>query len=323
MTDANTGLALRPHPLRAQVLAELHARPFTPIATPSRLVRFGFIVDASAASDATAALIRFCEQRGIAPPRPNARHFSTELSEGRLRFERHNEFVTYTWEFPAGGNPFEPSADVPGRAMNLLPQPGPLIVAIDIHVVPAEGAPDPATAFGGANIVASEVEDDRALIATDFLPDGQGFVRILVIDKQLTPISAGALAQRLLEIETYRTLALLGLPEAQRCLPIIERIDRQLAPLMRDVQDGSGFDTNRALLDRLTALAAEVEAQAAETSFRFGATRAYDELVSLRIEAINEVSLPHYSTMGPFCHAAWRRRCAPARPSSRASPTSR
>ncbi|MBV9066862.1 MAG: DUF3422 domain-containing protein [Methylobacteriaceae bacterium] len=308
MTDANEPLALAAHPLRAQVLAELHARPFTPIATPSRVLRFGFTADASTAKEATQALIALCQARGLQPPPPDARHFTGDLGEGRLRFERHNEFVTYTWEFPTGSEAFQPPADVLGRAMALVPQPGPLIVAIDMHIVRADSVPDFNSAFAGANVVASDVEDDRALIATDFLPDADGFVRILILDKQLTPISAGALAQRLLEIETYRTLALLGLPEAQRCLPIIERIDGQLPALMRDVQDGRGFETNRALLDRLTALAAEVEAQAAETSFRFGATRAYDELVTLRIEAIKENHLPHHSTLASFLS----RRMAPA-----------
>ncbi|HZD61514.1 MAG TPA: DUF3422 family protein, partial [Xanthobacteraceae bacterium] len=46
MPEARVPLALTPHPLRAQVLAELHARPFTPIATPSRVLRFGFTADA-------------------------------------------------------------------------------------------------------------------------------------------------------------------------------------------------------------------------------------------------------------------------------------
>ena len=308
MPDANPPLELTPHPLRAQVLAELHARPFTPVATPARLLRFGFTTDAGGASAATGALIAVCEQRGMEPPQLEARHFTADLAEGRLRFERHNEFVTYTWEFPAGSDAFQPSAHVLGRAMALLPQPGPLIVAIDIHIVPADQAPDLAAAFTGANVVASEVEDERAIVATDFLPDAHGFVRFLIIDQRLSPASAGALTQRVLEIETYRTLALLGLPEAQSRLPIIERIEAQLPPLMRDVQDGSGFDTNRALLDRLTALAAEVEAQAAETSFRFGATRAYDELVALRIEAIKEVRLPHHSTLASFLS----RRMAPA-----------
>ncbi len=308
MPDANPPLALTPHPLRAKVLAELHARPFTPIATPSRVLRFGFTTDASAAKDATQALIALCKTRGIEPPAADARHFSTEFGEGRLRYERHNEFVTYTWEFSAGTDAFQPPADVLGRVASLMPQPGPLIVAIDMHIVPADRAPDLDAAFTGANVVASEVEDERALIATDFLPDPHGFVRILIVDKQLAPISTGALAQRLLEIETYRTLALLGLPEAQRCLPIIEKIEAQLPALMRNVQEGRGFETNRALLDRLTALAAEVEALAAESAFRFGATRAYDELVTLRIAAIKEIHLPHHSTLASFLS----RRMAPA-----------
>src|SRR3954452_7004098 len=130
MAEANPGLTLTPHPLRAQVLAELHARPFTPIATPSRLLRFGFTADASAAKGATQALTALCQARGLAPPAPDGRHFTGDLREGRLRFERHNEFVTYTWEFPTGSEAFQPPVHVLGRAMALLPQPGPLIVAI-------------------------------------------------------------------------------------------------------------------------------------------------------------------------------------------------
>src|SRR3954451_21341771 len=102
MPDAKPPLALTPHPLRAQVLAELHARPFTPIATPSRVLRFGYTADADGARVATASLIALCKQSGIEPPRPDARHLTADLTEARFRFERHNEFVTYTLDFAAG-----------------------------------------------------------------------------------------------------------------------------------------------------------------------------------------------------------------------------
>jgi hypothetical protein len=36
------GTRLQPHPLRAAILGELHARPFTPIATPSRVLHFAY-----------------------------------------------------------------------------------------------------------------------------------------------------------------------------------------------------------------------------------------------------------------------------------------
>ena len=44
------------------------------------------------------------------------------------------------------------------------------------------------------------------------------------------------------------------------------------------------------LLDELTALAADLEAGAAASVFRFGATRAYDEIMHQRLETIGEAA---------------------------------
>jgi uncharacterized membrane-anchored protein len=64
------------------------------------------------------------------------------------------------------------------------------------------------------------------------------------------------------------------------------------------MRHSEGFEANHRLLDRLTALAAELEAGAAASLYRFGATRAYDELVRLRLQAIGEApvrGLPSWS----------------------------
>jgi hypothetical protein len=45
---------------------------------------------------------------------------------------------------------------------------------------------------------------------------------------------------------------------------------------------------NRHLLDELTALAAELEAGATGSLYRFGASRAYYEIVNLRLQTIGE-----------------------------------
>ncbi len=102
---------------------------------------------------------------------------------------------------------------------------------------------------------------------------------MLILERNLSADRAGALAQRALEIETYRTLALLGLPEAQKLSPSIRKIELQLPWLMQQMQATEGFEANKKLLTRLTELAAELEGGAAASLFRFGATRAYDELV--------------------------------------------
>ena len=114
--------------------------------------------------------------------------------------------------------------------MQLVPQPGPLLVAIDMHVL-ADGpaVQPPERLFERTSLALAENNDGAAIYATDFQPDPSGFVKILVVDRKLNPDRAGALAQRVIEIETYRTLALLGLPEAQRLAPSISEVEQRLA----------------------------------------------------------------------------------------------
>ena len=62
------------------------------------------------------------------------------------------------------------------------------------------------------------------------------------------------------------------------------------------------------LLDELIALSAELEADAVATLYRFGASRAYDEIVNQRLEVLQETPIPGYETWSAFL----RRRQAPA-----------
>ena len=122
------GGALVDHPLRAAVLGELHARPFTPIETPRRILHFGFLIDAAAAQAERAALAAFCTGNGIPAPSPSAKHHRCTFGSATLRWENHAEFSTYTWELPApGAVPFEPAAGAIPNVMAAVPQPGPLL----------------------------------------------------------------------------------------------------------------------------------------------------------------------------------------------------
>ncbi|WP_046865731.1 DUF3422 family protein [Microvirga massiliensis] len=292
------------HSLRPRVMAELHARPFSPVTTPKRILHYAFATDAKSAANDRQALSAFCIERGLSGPEADTKQARIVLPEAVLRWESHTEFTTYTWEFASEDplpQPFEPAADRLSGVMRLVPQPGPLLVAIDLHLVPESSAPAGAQACFGDKVVAlSEVENGAAIVATDFKANRNGFVRVLVIDRGLTPGPAGALIQRLLEIETYRTLALMGLPEAQELAPVIRRIEIELPQLLDEMQRSEGFDANHRLLDRLTALAAQLEAGAAKSLYRFGATRAYEELVGLRLQSIGERPIPGWSTWSGF-----------------------
>src|SRR5205809_2300833 len=91
---------LAAHPLRAAVLGEVHARPFTPIETPRRVLHFAFETTAERGEADRAALITFCTSRGLSAPQVADKHHRVVFGTTALRWEQHSEFTTYTWELP-------------------------------------------------------------------------------------------------------------------------------------------------------------------------------------------------------------------------------
>ncbi|WP_425105723.1 DUF3422 family protein [Ancylobacter sp.] len=305
-TARAAGKTFYDHPLRAPVMAELHARPFVAVSTPARILHVAFLVDRAQAVADRAAFASLCMARGQPAPDREAKQHRVAFGRFVVRWERHAEFTTYTWELPAedvveGGLPFQPSAASLTDVLTQLPQPGPLLVAVDLHLVTDTADALPLDRlFDRTSLARSDVEDGFAEIATDFQPDPSGFVRILVRDRGMTDDAAGALVQRVLEIETYRTLALLGLPEAQRLAPTVAHSEQELSSLTEQMRQSEGLAANHKLLDALTGLAAQLEADAAASLFRFGATRAYEEIVNSRLRTIGERPISGYPTWQQF-----------------------
>ncbi len=186
--------------------------------------------------------------------------------------------------------------------------PGSLISGIRLELRPDSPEVDQAIAqFDQASLCFSEVTNAQALVYTDFHQNGDGLTQILVIDKNLTPLGTGALVQRLLEIETYRTLAMLGLPLAQTLSPDIRRIEDGLTGITRRMKLEPREDAD-AVLAEITRLAADLEANAAISLYRFGASRAYYGIVKERILAIAETPVSGFEHLGSFLE----RRLAPA-----------
>src|SRR5438552_3189018 len=144
------GNRLAAHPLRAAVLGEVHARPFTPIETPRRVLHFAFETTAERGEADRAALAAFCTSRGLAQPPQSAKHHRVVFGATALRWEQHSEFTTYTWELPSempDGAPFHPAAATLAGPMGLVPQPGPVLVAVDLHLVAETGKIAPERLF--------------------------------------------------------------------------------------------------------------------------------------------------------------------------------
>lgn len=286
---------------RAEVLGELHARPFEPLPTPRRVYHFAFLTTEAEARADRKGIAAMARTHGLAPPGSDAKFHRLDLPRWRLRWEQHTEFTTYSWDTGADARkPFaEPAgADLPD--MTAL-QPGPLMVAVHLCLTRAEDeGPDLDETFHAASLCVVGVEGGAARLATDFKVDGHGFTRFLIESVALQDLDAGVLTQRVLELETYRTLALLGLPTARKAAPQVRRMENELSTVTRSIARAGDVEANHALLKELTALAAQLEAQAVETSYRFGASRAYHELVQARLSALGEEKLTGHTTLSAF-----------------------
>lgn len=300
------------HEDRAKLLGELHARPFEPLSSPRRIYHFAFATDKEEARRDRKSIEDICRARGVPPPDSSAKYHLVNLAQWRLRWEQHTEFTTYTWDTAINADRIFSATELETGPLEQIAfqPPGKLLVATHMSVVDARaGLVDLAEIFDEGSLCAFNVEGGRARVSSDFQLDPAGFTRILVEENRLGEWRLGVLCQRLLEIETYRTLALWGLPMAQQITPTIEDAERELAELTRAISKSESVETDRRLLDRLIDQAAEIEAQAARTAFRFGATRAYFNIVQARLRAIGEEQTPeHHRTFSAF----FARRLAPA-----------
>jgi len=300
------------HPQRFVLSNEVHARPPEPVTPPMRISIIALKLDRPYTDDDRQRVVDLTERYGAVPPGKNAKHYSVDLSDFRLVWERHTEFIRYMFISKADDKPFsEPAiAAVPEDWLKSLP--GELIVAAHAEILPEADVKDDIDAlakahFSGHALIGSDIADGRATAMTDFRIHKDGFSRFLLIDRGMTPWVAGRVVQRLLEIETYRVVALLGLPVAQEIVPTLSKWEGDLAGITSEMTD-QGVTDETILLERLTSLQAAIEKSYTESQFRFSASAAYHALVNRRIEELREQRRPDMQTLGEFTE----RRLAPA-----------
>lgn len=291
------------YPERYALADEVHARPYEALETPERASHLAVLVEPEERSREGEHLSALCARFGAAPPPAGAAHFSAPLGPFRLKWERHGEFSTYTF-FVRGLSPEPFSAPAIGFAPPEWVEaiPGRTIVAAHAKLAPAATEPFDAAAlaahFGSNVVVGAEIGGGAGVAFTDFRIRADGFVRFLVLDRRFTPRQAGRMLQRLFEIEAYRVLALLALPLARREGPRVLAIERSLAALTGDIGREGRDDEH--LLAELSRLAAEVEGKVAAGQSRFGASRAYYDLVRSRIAELREGRIPGLQTIEEF-----------------------
>ncbi len=296
------------HPLRYRLANELHARPFPSIDAPATAAYLAIKREKDAASrDRAQDLVHLCkllDRYGVAHPQPGATHYFGQIGRHWLKWESHTEFVTYTaFSSHLSERPFD-SADFEVFPEAWLSQaPGGRITSALLRIDQLGEADAMNDEMGDwfvhESLAVSRVLDGVALIAGDFCIDPAGHLRFAVFVKKGTgPRRIGRIVQRLCEIETYKAMSMLGFARAGALGPEMSRYDSTLSGLMDDMTLLES--PAEATLDDLLGVSAELEKLAADMSFRFGATEAYEAIVHERIKVLREERFMGRQTFAEF-----------------------
>lgn len=319
---------------------EVHARPAARVRLPA-LITFVAVLNADVTRAQECAHLNLLPGQPPLQPEQLADNFlRLRLSGFTLKWERHSEFSRYSIVQPLSAQAFLGAAEPDLLAQLALPVqwlgqiPGRTVAAIQLAMVQAPLDDAPALMqqavdwLGGGTVVASlmgtnlppgltasDVPDrhgyrhpmGHSWALTQFRLRDDGFERMLVIAPEGTSQTrAGRIAARLLELETYRLMALRGLPVAKALGPMLSQSEQALAAITAQLENKSASDQQ--LLDTLVSLAARVERATAVNVYRFSATKAYDALVNQRIKELRERAIPGTQTIGEFM----QRRLSPA-----------
>ena len=297
------------HPLRYRLANELHARPFPNVAAPAQAIYLAIKQPKDAAKRDRgldrAHLLALLDRFGADHPAPDATHFFGDLGKFRLKWEQHTEFVTYTAFLPLNGErPFDPTAWEVFPDDWLARAPGVRITSAQIRIEAAPSSDQDiadrlAEWMVPESLAVSRVLDATAVVGGDFRVDSNGHMRFAVFCQPETDSRrVGRIVQRICEIETYKSMSMLGLPLAREISTRMGEMDESLAGLV-DAMTGHLAKPAETLTE-LLAISAELEKLQTQSAFRFGATGAYEALVNQRIEVMREDRFMGRQTFGEF-----------------------
>lgn len=302
---------------------ELHARP------PMRLegpMRCSHIVVLNRNSENYGLnFAEFCNIYKQPPPAADARYHMVDIGSARIKWESHTEAESYTIAVPGNSEPFFAKS-----ALSYMPKDMQLalrdamFVGVHIEVIPSAelgegyGYKKAQSILGVDAIIGGWVSDHHAAVWASFRLDSDGFIRFVIADVGLSVGSLARLVHRLLEIESYWTMALMALPVARQSMSRLNLFEPELDLVMARLAVNPDEDAQKELLVAITDLAARIEHMVSSTAFRFSAARAYESIARSRMAELRENKLDGHERLSTFldkritpamrtCEAAERR----------------
>lgn len=292
------------HPMREKLYNELHNRPFHLLSSPAQLTHIAIQHDGKLVDEEHQFLSQLCERFQVNSPAKTMPCFYQHFGLFNLRWERHMEYSSYTFIHEAQSSclPFVKNAVdyVPSDWLEQMP--GKVLAALHLVVDSQQQQCETRVShfFDEMRLIGSALINEQAKVWTSFKLHEDGFGRFLVYQDGLSAAQLGRLVQRLLELDTYRLMATLGLPMAQEINAELTQLDMRLKAVTAQIAQPATVSIDRDLLAQVSSMAAKVEDFRAQSNYRFAATNAYYDVVLQRMEELKENEITGHLTLREF-----------------------
>lgn len=305
------------HPLRRVLSDELHARKFHNFKGTGRFIRYVYFTqgDDKHLLDEINALLASLSLSAMGA---DEKFIRLEADGFAVRVERHTEFMSLSLidnddkpvtgfhkkAFDEAAFPHLPFAQI--KALNHL-----VFHAMWLEICQAPKkratAKQMEEALQGRSVAGDEISSSGGQLYASFDIDDKGYSRLALMNETIADFRMGRVLQRVMEMETYRLMALLSLPKVKHHMPALDKVEeelraatRMLAKVQHDDAAAQNVTEADALLSQLTGLAADIEQIYSETSYRFSASLAYQDIVTARIASLKTSRLDGYQSIGGF-----------------------
>ena len=292
---------------RVELVNEWHARPNVTLPPPLRCTHLVNLRGGQSATECHADFVSFCNEQGQSPPGPGGRHHVVEVGSCLIKWENHTEATSHTVLVTGNGQPpFSESAldFVPqNKRRQLLER---MFIGVQVEVLRNTSARDgngfelAQSLLGNSAIYGGWMAGHSAEVWSAFCLDARGFVRLVILDHGLNEERLGRLLQRLLDLETYRMLAMKALPEARAVMASLEQLEPELDRVMRELSVNYDESAQEDALHQITGIAARVEQIASAHASRFAGARAYLGIVEHRVAEVKEEPLDNHQRYTHF-----------------------
>lgn len=278
------------HTDREALISETHARPSQSVMGPATILHLAFRADKQTCDD-------FFRLLATDTTPEDARHCTGRLEKTVVKLERHTEFMSCTLFYQHQNN--KDDIDLLEFCNQTFPVSHiEILTVLKLSLVTSAREmlkllPLEHRIYGGR--IRNGIE-----VRSNFIPDENGIINFATFAKGLTGEEIGRRLQRLMEMETYRTMTLLGLPKARHAGSQLSKFEDALSQHTLSSTDAGSDETDQALFEQLSELSEKNHTLMTETRYRFAASRAYFNLFQQRISSLEEEKVGDVQTMSGF-----------------------